>query len=186
MAYIWQIPSVYRLQCCWIRCVKQWCIEVTKIHSLLIENNLQWASDVNVCIIYFVTNGFQVRECLLVARARICLDMTHRDTVVRASLVAKFQRSRILMKRFRWKIQFFFFFPFTSFLHPSTEDSFFDLIWTKGRTGACWRESEKGRRGEAEKDGGDGVTALHPCHLNKLSSVLLANSSQSPFAIVLF
>lgn len=149
--------------------VKQWCIEVTEIHSLLIENNLQWACEVNLWI-YFVTNGFQVRQCLLVARAGIWLDMTHRDTVVRASLVAKFSVEQNFNEAISMKNSAFFFL-FTSVFHPFTEDSFFDLIWTKG----------KGRKGSMlkgiwesqKKDGRDGVTAHHPCHLDKLSSVLL-------------
>lgn len=81
--------------------------------------------------------------------------LTHRDTVVKASLAVKFQWSRILTKRF-FSMKNSDFFPPLLLLsllvfRPATEDSFFDLIWTKERTGARWKESEEGKRGRVEK-----------------------------------
>ena len=63
-------------------------------------------------------------------------ELTHRDTVFKASLAVKCQWSRILMKHFfDEKFRPPLLLSLLVF-HPATEDSFFDLIWTKERTGA--------------------------------------------------
>lgn len=101
------------------------------------------------------------------------LDTTLGDTVVGASLVAKFQRSRILMKRFRWNIQLFHF-----CLSPCYWGQ---LLWSDLDEWRSEGASRRQREGEAEMDG---ETALHPRHLNKMSTVLLASRSLRLFVHV--
>lgn len=103
---LWQIPSVHRLQCYTglLHPMSNWAVMYWSCRNLFTFNWKRYPKGQRCqCRNIFVTNGLQVRGCLLVARVGICLDITHGCTVVRASLVAKFQWSRILIKWFTIK-----------------------------------------------------------------------------------
>lgn len=110
--------------------------------------------------------------------------LTHRDTVVKASLAVKFQWSRILTKRFFSMKNSDFFPPPPPPLTPCLSPcDWGQLLWSDldERENGSTLKGIWGR--QTGKGGEDGAAALHPCHLNTLSSVLIAKSARSLFLL---